>query len=351
MSRTTAYANILSSLGIKGATESGGKKFYGYVPTIGSDGTLDISLIPTDDLERTLSVPPLSEVCFVDPKTSSLSGDGSIAQPYATLGEAAGSGADTIVLASGEYSETSVAFSQPDSSSGPFRSSVTIIALGECTFTASMVSFSGLRGSGCSITFQDITFNNGVRVPRNTTVTLLGKTRITRLEESSANSDDAAEEPSLSLVLSPESFVSVSRPASISYLAASSRIANTSTVEGSTEEDALNRLNARKIRAARFKIDGGVVALDELQDIGAEASDEYDLYDLSALERSLVNIANSVYYKSGDNIVVGDIAASGDIMSVKSIAAPEVVATESLLLSDVPLAVDENGYLIVKNDA
>lgn len=123
-------ANILSSLGIKGASVEGGSGKSGFVPVLGSDGKLDTSVIPAERLSEELVIPPLHNVAYVSSGTSPESEpDGSIASPFRTIGEAAERSYDSIILTPGSYSESNVHFTS-------YSSRITISCPGTATISA-----------------------------------------------------------------------------------------------------------------------------------------------------------------------------------------------------------------------
>jgi hypothetical protein len=88
-------ANIISSLGVKGATSEGGEGYSGYVPMLDESGKLSLSFIPQG--AAAMAMPPLHDVAFVDPGSNSETPTGSIAAPFKTLSDAA-SGASALLL-------------------------------------------------------------------------------------------------------------------------------------------------------------------------------------------------------------------------------------------------------------
>ena len=124
-------ANIISSLGIKGATVS--ENLPGYVPVLDATGHLNAKFIPAN--AEQYAIQPLSDVAFVDPYTTvgfdsegtdvdtdpeNMIRIGSIAAPFKSVTEAASRYAPTdaalagkyaaFMLAPGKYDDGEIAF-------------------------------------------------------------------------------------------------------------------------------------------------------------------------------------------------------------------------------------------------
>ena len=335
-------ANILSSLGVKGAIgkiPSGerGSAFSGFLPVLNENGKVDLSFIPAGAAE--LSVTRLYNVAIVDPETTETVRTGSIISPFKTVEEAAASitpdeGSDTaarcaIVLMPGKYYDMYVEFS---SSPGD----VYIVCVGQCSFMQS-VSFSGIR-SGGTLTFQNVSTSGVFSVAGCSKVVCVGNVKVTGSMVLASGAH---------LALSADSYVASTNAATVSYLSDTSRVSNTSSVIGATAKDALNRLGARSIRVA--DITEGSPELnydnDRYVDISAESSGGMDVYDLRMREKVLVDGINDLAVKmknpvsetvTADRVVANDIGASS-------------VKTETLSIGDHVIAVDAYGYLVVSD--
>lgn len=341
-------ANIISSLGIKGATVS--DALAGYVPILGPDGKLSANFIPANAAQDAL--PALSNVAYVDPYTEVEDGlrKGSAVAPFKSISEAASNFEPTeyasraayiaFVLAPGDYGDSLVAFG------GTVRPlDVYIIGLGRCRLSSNM-TISGMAssessaGRSQSVILQNIVANGMVGVAGNPIVTCLGDTYVGTL--TLGNTESTAGE----LRLGSEARVSSTNAAVVSYLSEDDRIGNTSSVPGKTVKDAVSRIGKRKIRIA--KITQGIAGFDiasSCSDVTAESSGSTDIYDLSKRDRLFAECVNSILENGKfENIRAGTVAATNvtaDSISVKTLR------MDALSLGGYRLEIDTYGYLVV----
>lgn len=337
MASLPTAANILSSLGIKGATVSEAKP--GFVPVLDANGKLSANLIPAVSVLS--AVPPISDVAFVDPYTVVDAGsrNGSIAAPFKSISEAAASFSPTVyaagarcvalMLAPGEYADGQVAFAT-------FPSHAYLIGLGECEFTSSAVAVSGISAGGSLFLQNIVTGSNGVSVLGASKVVLLGKTYIYTLTVESG----------ATVMLSSDSRVESTNAAAVEYLSDASRTGNTSSVPGGTVKEALDRLDGRRVRV--LNISGGnsgigVGSSSSWIDLSAESSGAFDVYDLRSRDRIFVTAINKLFQR-GNDIDADTVAAhtvEADIVKARSLQ------IDALALGGYSLEMDAYGYLVV----
>jgi len=324
-------ANIISSLGIKGATVS--ENLAGFVPVLDANGKISVNLIPDDAAK--LAVESLSNVFFVDPYTEEddPSGrTGSIAAPFKTISEAASrsspvGGRIAIVLAPGVYGDGGVAF----------RGSpkyVYLIGIGECVIGSEM-AISGL-GSSPELFLRDISSAYSINVIGSPKITLLGKTYVKSLSASAG----------AELRISADSRVDSTTISKV-FLSGDDRIANTSGVDGATVKDALDRLDSRKIRVAKISGTGsGIDAGSSYEDIGAESFGGFDAYDMRARDSALVGAVKDLYSRLMDvdahTVTAETITATGTLNA-------KTLSIDALRLGGHVVEIDTYGYLVVSD--
>lgn len=341
---TPTAANIISSLGIKGAigkipAGAEGSSFHGFVPFLNEDGKVDLTFIPAG--AAAMSVKMLHNVAVVDPGTEETIRTGSVIAPFKTLAEAAASivadeGYDyatrcALLLMPGKYNDTVVEFSAT-----PLNAFV--ICFGECLLGRSTVAFTGMKNGG-NLTLCNITTDGNISVTNCSTVTCLGMTRIIGM----LTVADGA-----SLRLSAESFVASTSAVSISYLTDSSRVGNTSQVEGVTVGEALDTLGNREIRVADLTADsdGFHYENDRFIDIKAVKIGNREIYDLRGIDKTFVDGINHLVLL-WKNPVVGTLTA--DKVKAKSIEA-ESIKVNSITFGGYKLAIDSYGYLVILDE-
>ena len=342
-------ANIISSLGIKGATVN--DALPGYVPVLGPDGKISASFIPADSAQ--VSLPHLSDAAFIDPHTSVSEElrNGSIVAPYKTIGEAArrfipsayalSEGLAAFILAPGTYDDhgnASVDFGSRSSSWSPKK--LCLIGIGCCKFL-NAISVTGMFSQGQNnVVLQNIDVgSHNVTIERSPVVTCLGKTYIggTLLIGSGAT-----------LRLSADAYASTDA-ATVEYISKDSSIGNTSNVNDSaTVKDALNRLNSRKIRVARISGSGSGITAGSSYDLSAESSGGFDVYKLSDRDRALVSAIKRLYGKfsniNAQTVTAVDIEATGTLKA-------KTLSIDVLKLGWYSITIDNYGYLVVSEVA
>ena len=357
-------ANIISSLGIKGATVS--DALPGYVPVLGPDGTLSAKFIPAD--AALSAIPGLSDAAFVDPNTDveqSLR-KGSVEAPYKTLSEAAEKFRPSLssqsaknvafILAPGMYGvdgNTSVDFPQGWNEAFPLRgnpSNVYLIGIGGCRFSNDIVVSGMDTSSGQTLVLQNVDIgSHSLTVLGNATVVLFGKTYVGG-NLSAGSSDSGGTRVQLNvgvLRLSADSYVGSPYANSIEYISKDATIANTSGVRGSaTVREALDRLDARKIRFARIYGSGSGLTAGSSYDVSAESAGGYDVYKTGDRDRALVDAIRNIYGKfeniNAQTVTAVDIEATGTLTA-------KTLSIDVLKLSGYEVEIDNYGYLVVSD--
>lgn len=323
-------ANIISSLGVKGATVD--EKLPGFVPILNANGMLDAKFIPPASVQ--IAVPQLSNVAFVDPYTTTNPRTGSVAAPFKSVAEAVANFDPTIAgaasrrlalfLCPGEYSDSDILLRRTPSS-------VYLIGLGECRFTANQIMISGMANVG-KVFLQNIVTDNTIKATGQS-VYCFGSTSVGILSVGSG-----------SVYLAAESRVFSTDAESVSYLSEASNVGNTSTVPGATVGDALTRLDSRKIRVLNISIgSSGFVFGSSYADLEASSAGSFDIYDLRARDRMLADGINK-FTAHRDDIVAKTVTVetvTADVVNAKDFK------TESITLGGYRLAIDEYGYLVV----
>lgn len=343
-------ANIISSLGIKGATVN--ENLPGYVPVLDANGKLNAKFIPADAAQ--LSIPPLSNLAFVDPYTSvaEYAADGvtrlrvgSVVAPFKSISEAAENFSPTSDAAAGKY----VAFAlvpgkyEDDVIQFPVGKSplsLYFIGLGECRFSQSKLTIYGMSGtiSGRKpvVFLQNVYMAGEIAMSTDSDAVVLGKSYIHVLSIGSGNT----------LSLASESRVDSTDAGTVSFLSEASRIKNTSDVHGVTVGDALGRLGRRKVRISNVTADSSGFDINSSSsyiDLSAESSGSSDIYDLRRRDRLFVEGINRLF-KRGKDIVADSVTAKtviADVVNTKELR------MDALALGGYKLTIDTYGYLVV----
>lgn len=324
-------ANIIASLGIKGATDGTNplELASGFVPVLGADGKLSVNFIPSGAAQ--MSVPPLYNVAVVDPNTTATERNGSIAAPFKSLSEASGFGPNggkvALILAPGDYSTGALSLTRPGE--------LYIIGLGECWLTADPINI-GMR-SGSLLFLQNVSMSVGARmnVTGASGIYCLGRTYLATLTGGSW------------LKLSSEARVDSTDIENITFLSEDSRIGNTSGVPGATVKDAVGRLGRRTIRVSKIVDESSCLVVDSsssYDDISAESvGGGQEVYDLTSRDRILMNAINRAIRPQTD-LVVNSVTAN-------TVTAGQVdaggVRANVFSLGGYHLTVDAYGYLVV----
>lgn len=356
-------ANIISSLGIKGATVS--EALPGYVPVLGPYGKLNADFIPADAAQ--MALPSLSDAAFIDPNTTVASAlrKGSIAAPYKTLAEAADNFRPSassqniktvaFILAPGMYDDDGdgeIAFGEGWNEAYPGNgnpSRVYVIGLGACRFARDLiVSGMDTAAAGQYVVFQNLNMeSHNVTVLGNAEVTLLGRTYIGgTLSAGSVGSGDVRIPSNVSKIkMSADSYVGSPYATSLEYLADSSRIGDTSAVRGSaTVKEALDRLNARKIRLAKIQGSGSGISAGSSYDVSAESSGGVDVYALGARDRAIVSAIRDLYSRFSD---ISAHSVTAETITVTGSLNARTLSIDALMLGSHRIEIDTYGYLVV----
>lgn len=340
-------ANIISSLGIKGATAS--ENLPGYVPVLGEDGRLDAKFIPAN--AASASLPPLSNVAYVDPYTDVASSDrkGSESAPFKSLYEAVSNFEPTsdavsakrvaFILSPGVYKETS-AIRFPYGKT-PYH--VYIIGTGECRFTASTLVIRDFEepegGNRPSLFLHNILVSGALSVPdSDVDIKLFGTTRIGTL--------NAGEGSTLSIA--PESRVDSTGIRKI-FLADSYNVAYKSEPGSDTVTvgDELDRLGDRRIRIADITADdsGFHVGSDPVDVYASSYGSGGDVFDLSERDRVFAEGINNLFRNGKFTKVSAGSMSAGSIVA-DSIDVKEL-RMDAFALGGYRLEIDNFGYLVV----
>lgn len=340
-SMSPTAANIISSLGIKGAIGSipdgaQGSSFSGFIPILNADGKIDLSFIPPGAAE--MSVQRFHNVAIVDPMTECETRTGSVIAPFKTASEAAASitpdeGYDNaarcaIVLMPGKYDDSLIAFSSEPSEAF-------IICVGQCVFGKSTVAISGIRNGG-ALSVSNIYTDGNISVSNCSNVTFLGTTVV----RGNLTLAQGAE-----LAIAPESYVASTNASSVIYLSDSSRVGNSSSVTGNTVSDALDTLGSRAIRVVNMSYGDSGFDYDEddFSDIEAIRSGAVEVYDLRGRDKAFADGVNRlvVMWK---NPTVGELRAN-------TVNAGKIVADEmdiaAISIGGYKVTIDQYGYLVV----
>lgn len=339
-------ANIISSLGIKGATVN--EALPGYVPILGPGGKLSADFIPANAAQAAL--PHLSDAAFVDPHTevdSSLR-NGSIVAPYKTISEAADNfrpsgyaqNADYVafLLSPGIYDGTgnqTMAFP-----SGWAPDSVYVISLGVSRFP------SGLLVQGMGSAAEQTVVLQGIDVPDSASVTVLGNPKVICAGRTyiGGGLSSGSGSPIRKLVLSADSHVGSPIADEITFLSQASGVKNTSSVPGATVENALDRLSGRRIRMARISGSGSGLLAGSSYDVTAESSSGHDVYRLGENDRAIVGAVRELYGRLSDinaNSVTAENVTVGGTLTVRTLG------VDSLMMGGRVIEIDAYGYLVV----
>ena len=337
--------NIISSLGIKGATVS--ENSPGFVPILDENGKISANLIPANAAE--LAVKSLSNVAYIDPGTEVAEENrkGSIIAPFKSLYEASRrfGAADGLmqgenvafVLASGEYSDSSVDFDIGNNPSGLF-----LIGLGECVFLQNQFWVTGVSASSGNPTvcIQGIKFRNTLAINSSADVFVLGHSEVNTLN---ANSGSV-------LHLSCDSKVYSTSIDDVSYLSEASRVGysrrgdSSSSFPDGTVGKELDRLRKRKIRVSNITVGShGFDVGSSYSDVSEESSSGVDIFDMRGRDRELLEGINELFDK-GKDIVAETVTAEtvvADVINVKTLR------MDSLALGGYRITIDMYGYLVV----
>lgn len=338
---TPTAANIIASLGIKGASVTGGEGMSGYVPVLNEDGRLDVSTFDAQELTKSLDVAPLTNLAYVDYGSTHNAPTGSSLAPFKSLKDAMakGFGSYVIVGTPGDAENVSASASKSDV--------IRIFSTSETAF--GNLTFTGLK-AGQTFVFWNINANaitfSGESPCK---VVFFGRGTVGSLVGTTTDAENPTSYSIAELAYSAEYDIQNKKyVASERLLDTSARVANSSTeVQGTTVSDATTRLGQRTITVTTFTSEKNVGLVEGTKTIevtrgAAEGRDDYALTDTG-----LAEAANSIFHKDNDSPVYQDVTAA-------TVTATSVEATsmkiDSMTLGDSTLIVDADGFLVVKED-
>lgn len=299
------FSNILSSLRINGASVTGGNGKNGFVPVLGSDGTLDLSVIPITAMYGMVDVPALGDTAFVDHnavETPGVEQTGSIAKPFKTMKDASAKGfRNFILIGSGEYGSDEVVW--PVNSNAP----VHVYSLGSSTFT--YLKFSNYS-AGTRFEISNVSFGQLLFAHQSVCyVSFIGPGSVNTLAATFENGSLSA------FVDDGYAVAGTSGDVTVGHLTSSSLMANDSAVAGDTVSDALDKLAIRKIRIPIFGSNESGLYIASSYDVAVGNDDKYSLDGLEYGLGALVAAINGVFHKDGDSVNYADVTATGVVSS------------------------------------
>lgn len=338
--RKPTAANIISSLGVKGAISriphgADASAYANFVPVLDENGKLSVDFIPSSVVEKVVRT--ISNVAVVDPNTEVEEDNrsGSTVAPFKTLHEAASkvgfdsAGRCVVLLMPGKYSGNDNAY-MDFRGLGKF---VAIVGIGTCEISSGTFNIYGV--SGGQVFLQNITTNNNVQVYYSSGIACLGRTYI----------GGTLTVGQITLKLSSEARVNSTDAKAIQYLSDSDHIGNTSNVPGATVSKALDRLHSRKIRVTKASVgDSGIdIGSSSFEDIKADSDGSTDIYDLRRHDEVFIQGLNKISERM-TNLVAETVTA-------KRIVADEIqvdsLKMNALTLGGYKLGIDTYGYLVV----
>ena len=360
--KTPTAANIISSLGVKGAISSipageDASKYEGFLPVLDANGRLNANFIPPEAAQ--ISIPTLSNVAYVDPYTdvqeyaadgSTRLRVGSVVAPFKSIEEAAANFSPTedaksgkyvaFVLAPGKYEDTEMRFP-----SGRSPLSVYLIGTGNCIFASNITTFSIHGMSSASggrrpvLFLQNVYMAGEISVSTGADAVVIGKTYVHQLSVGSGSK----------VSIASDCRVDSTNAGTVAFLSEDSRIGNTSGVKGDTVKDAVGRLGRRKVRISKITADSSGIDIDSSSfvDISETSSsgDSFGVFDLRMRDRVLVESIKRLFDR-GKNIVADSVTA-------KTVVADSVRTKElrmdSLALGGYRIEIDAYGYLVVSD--
>ena len=360
--KTPTAANIIASLGVKGAISSipageDASKYEGFLPVLDANGRLNANFIPPEAAQ--ISIPTLSNVAYVDPYTdvqeyaadgSTRLRVGSVVAPFKSIEEAAANFSPTedaksgkyvaFVLAPGKYEDTEMRFP-----SGRSPLSVYLIGTGNCIFASNITTFSIHGMSSASggrrpvLFLQNVYMAGEISVSTGADAVVIGKTYVHQLSVGSGSK----------VSIASDCRVDSTNAGTVAFLSEDSRIGNTSGVKGDTVKDAVGRLGRRKVRISKITADSSGIDIDSSSfvDISETSSsgDSFGVFDLRMRDRVLVESIKRLFDR-GKNIVADSVTA-------KTVVADSVRTKElrmdSLALGGYRIEIDAYGYLVVSD--
>ena len=359
--KTPTAANIISSLGVKGAISSipegeDASKYEGFLPVLDANGRLNAKFIPPEAAH--ISIPTLSNVAYVDPYTNvqeySSNGTrlriGSVVAPFKSIKEAAANFSPTedaksrkyiaFVLAPGKYEDTEMQFPSKQS---PL--SVYLIGTGNCIFASNITKFSIYGMSSTSgerrpmLFLQNVYMAGEISVSTGADAVVIGKSYIHQLSVGSGSK----------VSIASDCRVDSTDAGTVVFLSEDSRIGNTSGVKGDTIKDAVGRLGRRRIRVARLSgissgIDTGSSSYMDILETSS-GSDSFGVFDLRTRDKVFVDAINRLF--SERKKIVAESVTAGSVVA-DSIKTKEL-RMDSLALGGYRIEIDTYGYLVVSD--
>jgi len=360
--KTPTAANIIASLGVKGAISfipagEDASKYEGFLPVLDANGRLNANFIPPEAAQ--ISIPTLSNVAYVDPYTdveeyaadgSTRLRVGSVVAPFKSIDEAAANFSPTedaksgkyvaFVLAPGKYEDTEMRFP-----SGRSPLSVYLIGTGNCIFASNITTFSIHGMSSASggrrpvLFLQNVYMAGEISVSTGADAVVIGKTYVHQLSVGSGSK----------VSIASDCRVDSTNAGTVAFLSEDSRIGNTSGVKGDTVKDAVGRLGRRKVRISKITADSSGIDIDSSSfvDVSETSSsgDSFGVFDLRMRDRVLVESIKRLFDR-GKNIVADSVTA-------KTVVADSVRTKElrmdSLALGGYRIEIDAYGYLVVSD--
>lgn len=360
--KTPTAANIISSLGVKGAISSipageDASKYEGFLPVLDANGRLNANFIPPEAAQ--ISIPTLSNVAYVDPYTdveeyaadgSTRLRVGSVVAPFKSIEEAAANFSPTedaksgkyvaFVLAPGKYEDTEMRFP-----SGRSPLSVYLIGTGNCIFASNITTFSIYGMSSASggrrpvLFLQNVYMAGEILVSTGADAVVIGKTYVHQLSVGSGSK----------VSIASDCRVDSTNAGTVAFLSEDSRIGNTSGVKGDTVKDAVGRLGRRKVRISKITADSSGIDIDSSSfvDISETSSsgDSFGVFDLRMRDRVLVESIKRLFDR-GKNIVADSVTANTVVAD--SVRTKEL-RMDSLALGGYRIEIDAYGYLVVSD--
>ena len=360
--KSPTAANIIASLGVKGAISGipageAASNYAGFVPVLDANGKLNAKFIPSEVVS--LSIPPLSNVAFVDPYTniSEFSNGvrarvGSASAPFKSISEAAANFVPTsdalaakyvaFMLAPGKYEDVEMRFP-----TGKAPLSVYLIGLGECSFASNITNFaiygmsSTISGRRPVLYIQNLYMAGTISVSTGSDAVVLGKSYIHELSIGSGNK----------LSLAAESRVDSTDAGTVAYLTEDSRIGNTSGVKGATVGEAVGRLGRRRIRMANVTADssGFNIGSSSYTDLteGSSSGDSFGFFDLRERDRVFVEGINRLFKRGVFDAVVANAVTAKNV--VADVVKTKELRMDALSLGGYRLEIDAYGYLVISD--
>lgn len=334
------FANILSSLRIKGASITGGTGKEGFVPVLKEDGTLDVSVIPVEELNSSLAVPVFEGVAFVNSNdTRSGTRDGSIALPYKKL-EYAPTSFHNFILASGNYGTDKLEIVNTGGSL------VRIVGIGDVNFSS--LTFQGYS-EGTVFELYNVVVTGTLTFEENVTTSTLTLDGTSLINAVNIPNEDSVAHVRLGANCKINGF-SGNGEHDVEYLASTNRIANNSTVvSGDTVTIVIDKLGSRKIEIPIFTADSHGLHVDSSDYELVTADSDRNVYSIVALGQTIADAINETFHKDGDSPYYNDVTAEN--ITANAISTTEITTNVINLgissESNAILKIDSDKFLVI----